>query len=221
MNSVRIPGRAIKQDRGRKTYTALVETGFKLLESRDLESIPIAELARSAGYSVGAFYARFSSKDEYFDALIARHLEQRDLARERLFAKTDDDELIEELVKDVVRYYWKNRGFWRAALIRSTRDPAFWAPMRDQSHTMANTLIERMTRKSGRQLSKAEETNVRFAFQAIYGTINNSIMNRPGPVQLGQRSFVSSLVRAFRLISDYDRIMRRAPGAAALATSER
>jgi hypothetical protein len=68
------PGRAIKPDRGRKTYAALVETGFQLLESRDFESISIAELARSAGYSIGAFYARFDSKDEFFHALTARHL---------------------------------------------------------------------------------------------------------------------------------------------------
>ncbi len=70
--------------RGRKTYDTLVTRGFELLEQRELEAITIADLAREAGYSVGAFYARFRSKDEFFDALIAHHLEYRTQAARRL-----------------------------------------------------------------------------------------------------------------------------------------
>ena len=44
------PAGRIKQPRGRKTYDSLIETGFKLLEHNELESISIAELARVAGY---------------------------------------------------------------------------------------------------------------------------------------------------------------------------
>lgn len=80
------PVRRIKQLRGRKTYDALIETGFKLLEHSDLESIPIVALAKAAGYSVGAFYARFRSKDEFFDAMIAHHLEHRARARDHLLS---------------------------------------------------------------------------------------------------------------------------------------
>ena len=214
MDSPRPPGREIKQDRGRKTYAALVDTGFQLLESRDFESLSIAELARSAGYSVGAFYARFNSKDEFFDALVARHLERRDLSRERLFAKTADDVLIGAVVRDIVSYYSKHRGFWRAALIRSSRDPAFWDPMRRQGHVYASTLIDRVERQLARPLTKVEQTNVQFAFQVLFATINNSIMNRPGPVLMSQHRFVTSLVRTFRLVAGYDRMLGREPDAA-------
>jgi AcrR family transcriptional regulator len=214
MDSAQPPGRAIKQDRSRKTYAALVETGFTMLESRDFESLSIAELARSAGYSVGAFYARFNSKDEFFDALVARHLEQRDQSRERLFARTADDVLVDQVVRDIVSYYSKHRGFWRAALIRSSRDPAFWDPMRKQGHVFASALIDRIERQLERRLTKSELANVQFAFQVLLGTINNSIMNRPGPVFMGQRSFVTSLVRTFRLVAGYDRMLGREPDAA-------
>jgi AcrR family transcriptional regulator len=207
MDPPRTPGRPIKQDRSRKTYVALVETGFELLEARDFETLSIAELASSAGYSVGAFYARFNSKDEFFHALIARHLERRERSRERLFAKIADDDLIDEVVHDIVGYYSKHRGFWRAALIRGTRDPLFWEPMKRQGHALAGALIDRLNRQLGRQLSKAERTDVQFAFQILFGTINNSIMHRPGPVLIDQRSFVASLVRAFRLVSGYHRML--------------
>src|SRR5690349_23851347 len=89
--------RRIKQQRGRRTYDALIETGFALLEHRELEAISIAELTKTAGYSTGAFYARFRSKDEYFDALVAKHLERRRRVRDRLLAAAPDERLIRAL----------------------------------------------------------------------------------------------------------------------------
>ncbi|HET8699941.1 MAG TPA: TetR/AcrR family transcriptional regulator [Gammaproteobacteria bacterium] len=205
------PGHKIKQARGRKTYDALLATGFKLLENRELESISIAELAKAAGYSVGAFYARFRSKDEFFDAMIAQHLEHRTRARTRLFAKEPDETLIDRMIEELVRYYWKRRRFWRAALIRSVRSPDFWEPLRQHGRIYADMLIARMSAKARRPLSEAERTNVRFAFQIALGTINNAIINRPGPIMLGQSLFVANLARAFRLVAGYDDLMGIAP----------
>jgi hypothetical protein len=48
---------------------------------------------------------------------------------------------------------------------------------------------------------------VRFAFQIALGTINNAILNRPGPSFIGQAEFIDNLARAFRLVSDYDRLI--------------
>ena len=59
------PGLNIKQKRSKKTYDALIKSGFRLLKKREWASITIAELSRAAGYSVGAFYTRFRSKDEF------------------------------------------------------------------------------------------------------------------------------------------------------------
>jgi AcrR family transcriptional regulator len=203
------PGRKISQRRGQKTYDALIATGFKLLEHRELESLPIAELAQKAGYSVGAFYARFRSKDEFFDAMIAHHLKQRKTARDRIFATAADDTLISELIEDLVTSYWKRRRFWRAALMRSMRDPEFWEPIRRHGHDLANALIARIAKQ--RKLPEAAETNIRFAFQIALGTINNTIINRPGPIFMGQELFVKNLARAFRLVSGYDELVGIGP----------
>ncbi len=68
-------GRKIRQKRSQKTYDALIATSFKLLEQREFDEISVAELAQKAeGYSVGAFYARFHSKDELFDAPRSRSI---------------------------------------------------------------------------------------------------------------------------------------------------
>jgi AcrR family transcriptional regulator len=200
------PELRIRQKRGRVTYDALIETAFALLEHKDFDEISIAELAQKAGYSVGAFYARFRSKDELFDAMVLQHLRDRRRVRERQFATTDDASLIHELLEETVHYYWGRRRFWRAALIRSIRDPDFWAPIRTLSHEFADSIVERFRRRVGRRLSDAEQANVRFAVQLAFGLINNTILNRPGPFFLEQERFVGNLVRAFKLVSGYDEL---------------
>jgi len=196
----------IRQKRGQVTYDALIETCFDLLREREFDEISIADLAQKAGYSVGAFYARFRSKDELFDAMVQQHVQNRRRTRQRQFAETNDARLLHELLDETVRYYWGRRRFWRACLIRSIREPAFWAPMRKLSHEFADALLGRLHARAGRALTSAEEANTRFAVQLAFGLINNTILNRPGPFFLEQELFIENLVRAFKLVSGYDEL---------------
>ena len=195
------PGLNIKQKRSKKTYDALIKSGFRLLKKREWASITIAELSRAAGYSVGAFYTRFRSKDEFFDALVVHQLKARKADVERLYAISNDDDFIDELIKDIVHYHWQNRKYWRAALLRGMRDSEFWNPIRLSGHSVASKTIARLSEQAGRALTDPEEINVRFAFQITFGTINNAIINRPGPIFMNQKLFVEELTRAFRLVA--------------------
>ena len=80
-------GLNIMQKRSKKTYDALIKTGFRLLKKREWDSITVAELSQSAGYSVGAFYTRFRSKDEFFDALVVHHFKIRYANLESVFPR--------------------------------------------------------------------------------------------------------------------------------------
>jgi AcrR family transcriptional regulator len=201
----------IRQKRGQITYDALIETCFDLLQEKDFDEISIADLSQKAGYSVGAFYARFRSKDELFDAMVMRHLDGRRKVRASQFAEGAPSTLIHDVFEETVNYYWGRRRFWRAALIRSMREPEFWAPMRKLSHEFADSLIAHMAGRAGRSLKAEEEANVRFAVQVTFGTINNTILNRPGPFFMDQALFVQNLVRAFRLVADYDKLVAERP----------
>jgi AcrR family transcriptional regulator len=202
----------IRQKRSQITYDALIGTCFELLQNKEFDEISIADLAQIAGYSVGAFYARFHSKDELFDAMVQQHVQNRREVRQRQFATADDDALLHELLDETVHYYWGRRRFWRAAVIRSIREPEFWAPMRKLSHEFADALLARFAARAGRALTSTQEANVRFAVQLAFGLINNTILNRPGPFFLEQNLFVKNLVRAFKLVSGYDEL--QAPRAA-------
>ena len=67
-------------------------------------------------------------------------------------------------------------------MIRSIRDLDFWEPLRKLGHELADMMIERIAARAKRPLNEAEQTNVRFAIQLVLGTINNTIINRPGPI---------------------------------------
>ena len=199
-------GPVAKQRRSQITYNALIETGFRLLQHRDFDSISIAEIAKAAGYSVGAFYARFANKEDYFQALVARHNAERVEAIQRFFEETKDSELVTRYIRETVKRIWGFRFFWRAALRRSLDDADFWEPFRRLSHQVADVFVKRKAAAIKRPLTKTEEMNIRFALQIVLGTINNSITNRPGPLMLEHRDFQRRLAQAFLLISGYDDI---------------
>jgi hypothetical protein len=79
--------------------------------------------------------------------------------------------------------------------------------MRKLSYEFADSLIAHMAARAGRSLKAQEDANVRFAVQVTFGTINNTILNRPGPFFMDQALFVQNLVRAFRLVADYDKLV--------------
>lgn len=204
-----LPGLKIKQKRSQRTYDALIRTAFRLLKKQGLSSISIAELTQAAGYSVGAFYARFQSKDEFLEALIKYHVQSRRATHDYLFSRYQGDELVDKLIEDIVSYTWNNSGFWQSTMERSVYDQEFWKPMRALGHELANYFISSLSRQINRELTETEESNIRFAFQVTFGTVNNAIINRPGPIQIEQELFTEQLTRAFRLVSNYDNIVNK------------
>ena len=63
------------QPTGRKTL-ALHKVGAQLLSTRDYELVSIAQIAKLAGSSVGAFYERWQDKDHFLRMTIERTLRQ-------------------------------------------------------------------------------------------------------------------------------------------------
>lgn len=210
-------GRAIKQQRGHQTYSALLEAGFRLLQSKDLDKISIAELSTSAGYSIGAFYARFHSKDEFFDALVAWHLEQRSQTLGKLYEKLPLNALVPQLIKNIIDYYRKNRRFWRAAQIRNVRDPVFAKTFRENFNYHSRIFIEHLQTVLGRKLTRSEQADIVFAFQLVMGSVNNAAFNESGPILLGQKLYIQEMQRAFVLVSGIDRLLEEARGKGAAA----
>jgi AcrR family transcriptional regulator len=119
--------RAPRQQRSQDTLDRLVTSAERALERDGFDGIRLQDVARAAGVTVGAFYARFSSKDA-----LLRHLEAG--VRHELAAAMDtacdgsDDRAIGELAfgvfRSLARVYERHRGVVRAVTMRAQSDAA-------------------------------------------------------------------------------------------------
>jgi AcrR family transcriptional regulator len=189
----------VKQRRGGRTRDRLLNAGQRLIATRDFDSMPVAEIAEAAGCSVGAFYQRFRDKDAFFGALIAQYVSEARATTLALFEKFNDDRLIGELVTATATRFHNNAGLIRAAIRRRLEDATVWDPIRRHGYFTADRFIEWLAARRRRPLTADEVIATRFAFQVLYGTLNNAVINQPGPLDLEDADFVVQLERAFRL----------------------
>ncbi|MEI9851366.1 MAG: TetR/AcrR family transcriptional regulator [Sphingomonas sp.] len=114
-----------RQLRSRRTQERFIDAGWQILHSTPWENVSIAEISARAGRSIGVFYQRFGSKEDFLTYLLHRWLE-------RGYADTDaalrdpavgPEALIDLFLADAFDRIRRNRFLWRAALQRAATIP--------------------------------------------------------------------------------------------------
>jgi AcrR family transcriptional regulator len=190
----------VRQTRGRRTRDALLNAGQKLVAKHSIDALTVADIARGADCSVGAFYQRFRDKTAFFRALVAQYLAEGRDATLALYVHHDGDPLIHALVVETADRFRRYAGLIRSAIRMRMDDSTIWDPIRASGHFNAGCFLEWLGTRHGRALSADEQLAVRFAFQMLYGTLNNAIINQPGPLDIEDPTFVAQLEHAFRLL---------------------
>ena len=190
----------VKQERGSRTRDRLLKAGQRLITKRDFDSMSVADIAGAAGCSVGAFYQRFRDKEAFFGALVAHYVNEARAATLGLYAEQANDDVIAELVAATTARFRKYTGLVRTAIRRRMDHPAIWEPIRLHGHFAADQFIAWLEKCNARGLTREETLSVRFAFQVLLGTLNNAVVNQPGPLELADAEFQRQLERAFRLV---------------------
>jgi AcrR family transcriptional regulator len=191
----------VKQTRAQKTRDRLLAAGFKLLRRKHFDELAVADIARAAGCAVGSFYLRFADKDQYFLAIAEMRRAQSRGQLERCYQDATLDDIVERAVGRDLEFVLEHPNLWRAALRKGTTDPEFWREFRELGRESVARFIESYAALLGRALGAEEVERVRFAFQMMRGTLNNTLMNQPGPLQLEDSAFRRQIERAFRLVS--------------------
>lgn len=191
-----------KQKRSQKTRDALLAVGWKLLTKTSWDQLSVNDIVAAADSSVGSFYSRFADKDSYFDSLASQWLERRRAETQALFGRLKPtDDYVAAVVLNIYSSLISNRNFWHAAIMRGVAVPEFWGPFRESGLYRIKEFIRLRSEELSRALSAQETRDMRFAFQTMYGVINNGILNRPGPIMLETREFEVALVRSFRAVA--------------------
>jgi AcrR family transcriptional regulator len=192
--------RPVKQLRGQRSRDRLLDAGQRLVARRPFDALTVADIARAAGSSVGAFYLRFRDKDAFFRALIAQYVAEGRAETLELYASFADDRLIGALIAGTTCRFRRYAGLIRSAIRQRMEDASVWEPIRRSGHFNADCFVDWLARRRRRRLSEAEDLSVRFAFQVLYGTLNNALVNQPGPLDIDDPAFPVHLERAFRLV---------------------
>ena len=188
------------QDRSRLTAERFLEAAFRLLESKTFDELSVADLAKEAGRSVGAFYQRFGSKDDFLAVLLTSYFEAREQAFTNLLAEAHDASLVEQSVSDNFASVMRNRNLWHAALRRSAQAPGFWTQFHRFIHRRPHLMATRLAELRGDALSEAEVYRLGLAMQVFNSVINNQILNNPGPLTLSSPDFLPTLLGVFRAV---------------------
>lgn len=119
-----------KQGRSRRTLERLLDAAEEVLSEKSFEQAKVSEIAARAGFTTGAFYARFPTKDVLLDALVQRVKTQYEDALEGLEGlrgAVSLEALIDALV-DAFAGAFSNRS-WLARSTAVRSNPALRQPV--------------------------------------------------------------------------------------------
>ena len=124
--------RAPRQARSRATHGRILDAAEVVVAGRGFEGAGVAEVARRAGCSVGAFYSRFGDKRGLLVALHDRFVAD---ATARIDARLDPareaaeplSRCLHALLRALIELHRERCGLARAFAVEAQRDPSFRA----------------------------------------------------------------------------------------------
>lgn len=127
-----------QQERSQQTLDRLLDAVESLFADDTIDSVSVADIAKRAGHSVGAFYSRFPNKEAAVHAVHARFCEEaKATADEVLRPARWHDSPMREVTRQVVGFlaadYRQRQGLRRALLLLNGGDPEIRARSKDVS----------------------------------------------------------------------------------------
>ena len=134
----------IRQEKQAKTRTSLLRSAAKLFCVKGMQGTSVEEIAAGAGYTKGAFYANFKSKEELFLTMLDDHFEaELERMDQALTGEGDPGEEARQAAEGFTRYLadpkWPLLYFQFAA--HAARDEDF----RQELATRARAMRQKMT----------------------------------------------------------------------------
>ena len=193
--------RAPAQTRSRASREASLDIGRRLIEERGIDDCSMSDVAEAAGSSIGSLYFRFGSRERFISEVMKRHIEQGRASFERLAAELagtprPPDEIIAAVTRWIVGVFAQNQGLLRSQLRRTLETPLVWRPYQDLARQVVDRLIALLARCPDMRDHPDWQQHVRIAMQMVFGTLNNILINRPGPLELDDPATAEELSRA-------------------------
>src|SRR3954451_4192997 len=145
--------RQTRKEKQAATRRLLMKAAAKVCAKRGLQQTSIDEVAEEAGYTKGAFYSNFASKEELFLAMLDERFEQRVRDIDAALESTDDPETAARRAgDDFTRFLaadpeWQRLFFEFAA--HATRNPEFRDELVPRSRPLRARIGELLRKRAG------------------------------------------------------------------------
>lgn len=124
--------RLSRDDSREQTTQRLLDAAQKLIAKKGLDAASVEDIAAAAGYTRGAFYSNFSSKDDLFIELLRRDHEKTTAEMNALRDRSLPMDLVQSRASEIYsQMYRDNECFmnWTEARMLAARDTRFRAKL--------------------------------------------------------------------------------------------
>ncbi len=184
------------QLRSRTLRDRLIRESLEIARREPFDDVGIIEICAAAECSTGAFYSRFPDKITLFKAVMVFAAAESGPYLEEIVRTAPFDTILERLVRAQVERYARQGTFFRSAFKVSLDDAESWEPFRRNAQNLASAYLDRLSSLPNIDQNSISAEHVHFAFQVMYGVLNNTLSNRPGPFVLESQEFPRLLEEA-------------------------
>jgi len=161
------------QQRSAAAHRRMVQAGLRLLELRDIDQISIRDIVSEAGTSVGSFYHRFGTKEQFFNHLIDDMIARRE---EAAMGEVADQSVsiastAEVLARGAMKNFRRHAGLLRSAVKWHIGGDRCWERINRMALRIIDEYQRRLSESLGRPLDARERERINFAFEWLYGLL--------------------------------------------------
>lgn len=167
------------QARSRKTQQNLVDALERLLSSKSIGELTVAEIAAQAGVTTGAIYRRFKDKQDLLRAAFDRFLEKTEENGARLMlegAELGNRELLKLVIEGTLHFTLQHLDIMRAA--SALNDMPSFERMRSARNLTADIVAERLV-TSALPVGVLKH-RVRFTLRLVTAVVRDTFLAGPG-----------------------------------------
>jgi len=173
-----------KQARSERTRDKLLEAGQALLAQGGFDDVSIAQIAKHAGCSVGAFYLRFKDKEAFFQCLLdgvveAIQTDISDTLRSAPALQAPLADTVHFCVMHYINLYRRHEGLIRTAQQQNMHHRENWQLVQALGQWVVSQFTELIASRFPDPSNDQLRQNITIGFQIIGGHLLNAIMNKP------------------------------------------
>ncbi|GBD27615.1 Nucleoid occlusion factor SlmA [bacterium HR30] len=193
-----------RQGRTREQLGRILEAAEELVSNFGFDQVPVAQIARNAGTSVGGFYRRFPTKLALLHALHERFCEEAKATASSVLSPhrwegVPTPGMMQALVEFLIQVYSQRRGLFRAFLLRAMTDPEANARNRDLFEFLAGKMAVLLQQRRHDFDHPDPVLGARFVLRVLFGTLNHFLIVSDGQPSFEDKVIHQELARVFRM----------------------